>query len=279
MRFTKALSLVPALASCSTADPVLGPLSHIASNPEDSQSVLGRIPTAHESAVLGRRILALTPLGTLATVFPNPPDGHYSAEERRPAGLGGVPLGLMDYVADCEDEGNPTILAINIATSFKNVRAGSNISLAQAWTPRYAPDKRIKSGPASLWDWIFGGKGGDEVTSSNGADSVPYSAANLPRYSLLGYLEKIEASELDGVSACFVKQHPDAKYWLPGNRIHESEFVRLVVTQVYWIGGFGDRAYIGWIDPADWKSVTRKDWEAVRLPGEKKGWDEWRVEM
>ena len=93
------------------------------------------------------------------------------------------------------------------------------------------------------------------------------------------YLEKIEGDKLADVSKCFVKQHPDAKYWLPGNSIHESEFVRLVVTQVYWIGGFGDRAYIGWIDPKDWKSVSRKEWEDVRLPGEKKGWDEWHVEI
>ncbi|KAJ1335472.1 Pyridoxamine 5'-phosphate oxidase [Microdochium nivale] len=285
MKLTQALPLASVLAGCSIANSVLEPRGHIASNPDGaSQSVLGRIPTAHESAVLGRRILALSPLGTLATVFPTTSsDGHVSAAERRPDGLGGVPLGLMDYVADCEDEGNPTILAINIATSFKNVRAGSNISLAQAWTPRHAPDKRIKSSKPSFWDWlsgVFGSDAGEDCdTSSNGADSVPYSAANLPRYSLLGYLEKIEASELASVSSCFVKQHPDAKYWLPGNSIHESEFVRLVVTQVYWIGGFGDRAYIGWIDPADWKNVTRKDWEAVRLPGEKKGWDEWRVEI
>lgn len=284
MKFSQALSIVPALAACTTAEPVTGPPSHFARNPDTSSQspLLSRIPTAHESAVLGRRVLALTPLGTLATVFPSSSSSNdISVDERRPAGLGGVPIGLMDYVADCEDEGNPTILAINIASSFKNVRAGSNISLAQAWTPRYAPDKRIKSGAASLWEWLFGSEG-DCATSDHhhGAGSVPYSAANLPRYSLLGYLEKIEGDQaLEAVSSCFVKQHPDAKYWLPGNRIHEAEFVRLVVTQVYWIGGFGDRAYIGWIDSADWKNVTRKEWEAVRLPGEKKGWDEWRVEI
>jgi len=285
MKFSRALSIVPTLAACVTAEPVTGPPSHIASNPDASSqsALLSRIPTAHESAVLGRRILALTPLGTLATVFPSSSSSSddASADERRPAGLGGVPIGLMDYVADCEDEGNPTILAINIASSFKNVRAGSNISLAQAWTPRYAPDKRIKSGAASLWEWLFGTEDDNTpLDHHNGADSVPYSAANLPRYSLLGYLEKIEGDDaLKAVSSCFVKQHPDAKYWLPGNQIHESEFVRLVVTQVYWIGGFGDRAYIGWIDSADWKNISRKEWEAVRLPGEKKGWDEWRVEI
>ena len=196
----------------------------------------------------------------------------------------------MDYVADCEDEGNPTILAINIATSFVNVRAGSNISFSQSWTPRYPPDKRIKSSSSSSpsWksflDWLRGrGKhhhdDGDDGDDGEEEDPVPYSAANLPRFSLLGYLEKIDtdadAAAAADLASCFVDAHPDAKYWLPGNPIHESEWVRLVVTQVYWIGGFGDRAYIGWIDAADWHNVTREEWEAVELPGEHEGWKEW----
>lgn len=58
-----------------------------------------RIPTSYESAVLGRRILALTPIGTLSTVFPEDKqaaaENAIGAEERRPAGLGGMPYGLM----------------------------------------------------------------------------------------------------------------------------------------------------------------------------------------
>lgn len=109
---------------------------------------------------------------------------------------------------------------------------------------------------------------------------MPYSAANLPRFSLMGYLEKIEDEEVEakGLGSCFTKVHPDSKYWLPGNNIHHSEWVRLVVQEVYWIGGFGDRAYIGWIPVEEWRNVTKKEWEEVRLPGEKKGWKEWAVE-
>lgn len=179
-----------------------------------------------------------------------------------------MPLGLLEYVADCEEEGNPTFLAINIETTFRNVQGGSNISLAQQWTPPYPPDKRIKSNSWS--DWLFG-------RTEDAKETVPYSAVNLPRFSLLGYIEKIDPAATKAMSQCFVDTHPDAKYWLPGNKIHESQFVRLVVTQVYWIGGFGDRAYIGWIPVDEWKNVTRKEWEVVRLPGEKKGWDEWSM--
>jgi Pyridoxamine 5'-phosphate oxidase len=172
-----------------------------------------------------------------------------------------MPIGLMDYISDCEPSGNPTILAINIATSFKNVASGSNISLSINWTPPYPPKSRIESASAK--------------------NTFAYSAANLPRFSLIGVLEKIPQADVEAqdIGACFVKQHNDAKYWLPGNKIHDSEWVRLVVQEVYWIGGFGDRAYIGWIPVEQWRNVTKAEWEGIRLPGEKKGWKEWSNEI
>jgi len=217
---------------------------------DDSSSY--RIPTVHESAVQARRVLNLENIGTLSTVFPHDHSSRGIANdglsilENRPAGLGGTPIGLMDYYADCEDDGNPTILAISIATSFKNVDAGSNITLSLRWHPQ---------------------------------DGKWRSAANLPRFSLIGHLEAIsdEEAKKKSLTTCFVKTHPDAVAWLPGNRIHESHWVRLVVEQVYWIGGFGDRAYIGWIPIEDWRNVTTTEVERIRLPGEKGGWDwkEW----
>ncbi|KAI0415752.1 pyridoxamine 5'-phosphate oxidase-domain-containing protein [Xylaria grammica] len=280
MRLSSSIPLISLAAAAAEAG-TLSPPQHIFNNPPPSSSSKYRIPTSYESAVLGRRILALTPLGNLATVFPaDNAGGQYGAEENRPDGLGGMPHSMMDYVADCEDGGNPTFLAINVETTFKNVHDGSNISLAQAWTPPFPPDKRIKSTTTTtglfsrLANWL--GLGSDD--DSQPEDTVPYSAANLPRFSLLGYVERINDVSAAALSECFVKKHPDAKYWLPGNRIHESEFVRLVVQQVYWVGGFGDRAYIGWIPVEEWNSVTREEWENVSLPGEKKGWKEWSVE-
>lgn len=218
---------------------------HLFTNPESESSY--RIPTVHESAVQARRILRLENIGTLSTVFPS--DSSHAAHqndlnmrENRPEGLGGTPIGLMDYYADCETStGNPTVLAIGIATSFKNVAAGSNITLSLRYHPQ---------------------------------DGRWHSAAALPRYSLIGHLEDITESEASkaGLATCFVKSHPDAVAWLPGNRIHESHWVRLVVDDVYWIGGFGDRAYIGWIPVDEWTSVTEAEVDRCRLPGEKAGW-------
>jgi hypothetical protein len=210
---------------------------HVFANPSEETSTTYKIPSVHTSAIQARRILRLENIGTLSTIFPAASKEHTT--ERRPDDVSGTPIGLMDYFGDCEPStGNPTILAITIATSFKNVAAGSNISLAMRWHP---PNHR------------------------------PYSAAAIPRFSLVGYLEDIPAEDVlkNIIPACFVKYHPDAAAWLPGNRIHESKWVRLVVQEIYWIGGFGDRAYIGWIPVDEWQSVTEEEIDEMRLPGEK----------
>ncbi|THV75961.1 hypothetical protein D6C92_01418 [Aureobasidium pullulans] len=218
---------------------------HIFSNPSSESTSGFSIPSVHESAVQARRVLRLENIGTLSTVFPSDASANHHdihSTEQRPHGLGGVPIGLMDYYADCEPKsGNPTILAIDIATSFKNVAAGSNITLSLRWHPQ---------------------------------DGRWHSAASLPRFSLVGHLEDIDDSDASkaGLATCFVKNHPDAVAWLPGNRIHTSRWVRLVVDDVYWIGGFGDRAYIGWIPLETWHNVTQKEIDACRLPGEKSTW-------
>lgn len=278
----KAAAFATLLSSCSAAATSF-PLN-LFSNPPANEAAALRIPTSYESAVLGRRILALTPIGTLATIFPNDSNNNTAdASENRPAGLGGQPLALMDYIADCTSGGDPTILALNIETHFRNVRAGSNISLAMRWTPPHPPAERIESVASRLRSLLGWSTDGDDASY----DPLPYSAANLPRFNLLGYIAPIPGSDERsnpssvgaGLAKCFTAAHPDARYWLPGNRIHESHFVRLVVTHVYWIGGFGDRAYIGWIPAEEWRNVTAEEWQSVRLPGEKKGWKEWAVDI
>ncbi|KAF1851821.1 uncharacterized protein K460DRAFT_362573 [Cucurbitaria berberidis CBS 394.84] len=225
MMYLKATLL--SVISLTSASSVISPKTH--------HDVTYSIPTVHESAVQARRILRLESIGTLATVFPST-----HATEDRPD-VGGVPIGLMDYYGDCEPEtGNPTILAINIATSFKNVDAGSNITMSLRWHPQ---------------------------------DDKWRSPASLPRFSLVGRLEEIDADAVEkaGLTACYVGYHKDAAWWLPGNPVHSSKWVRLVVEEIYWIGGFGNVAYIGWIPLKEWQSVTPEEIESVRLPGEKKG--------
>lgn len=220
----------------------------------NDQTISTKVPTAREAAVMARRILALTPIGTFATNFPN--DAPKSPWDHRPENANGVPIGLTDSIADCEGEGNPTILAIDVATQFRNAAAGSNVSLTVQWYPPYPPKKRM------------GGKGSKH--------SLPFAAANQPRFALMGRFESMTQEEVreHKIVECFTKMNPETRYWLPGGGVHEAHWARLVVEAVYFVGGFGDRAYIGWIDVEDWRNVTRKEWQGVRLDGERKGWRE-----
>lgn len=220
-------------------------LQHVFTNPDTLSSSIYSIPSIHESAMQARRVLNLSSLATLSTVFPG---SSPSILENRPDNLGGSPVGLMDYYASCGSQPyNPTILAINIATSFKNARAGSNVTLSL----RYQPP--IDHPPAD--------------------DIYTYSPANLPRFSLIGHIEALSPGEIevDNVHDCFLRAHPDAEAWTPGNVIHESFWAKLVVEEIYWIGGFGDRAYIGWIPADEWRGVTEHQVRNARLVGEK-GW-------
>ncbi|KAF5027308.1 hypothetical protein F66182_602 [Fusarium sp. NRRL 66182] len=275
------MKFMHAIAGFAVAAQAFDPASSFFSNDDHvDTNAPHRIPTVHESVVMARRILALTKLATLSTVFPSK---HGLETDASPsAELGGVPIGMMDYVADCEDEGNPTILEINIATTFRNVRAGSNLTISMNWVPPYPPAKRISllSRLSAYIPFLPGyeyNRRPEDASST--PDTVPYSAANLPRFALFGYLEPIEADPVSAVklAACFTRKHPDSKYWLPGNVIHESSWSRLVVTKIYWVGGFGDRARIGWLPIDEFKGVTKDEWESIKLPGEERGWSEWSV--
>jgi len=57
-------------------------------------------PTVKEAAVQARKLLRSETISTLSTVFP--------VGEKH--GLAGQPIGLMEYYADCSENGNPTLL-------------------------------------------------------------------------------------------------------------------------------------------------------------------------
>ena len=89
---------------------------------------------------------------------------------------------------------------------------------------------------------------------------------------MIGNLEEISGEEVGekGIEQCFLASHRDSIAWLPGRKwaAHAGFWTRLVVQEAYWIGGFGDRNYIGWLDPEEWRKVKKEDWDKVRLPGE-----------
>ena len=193
-----------------------------------------------QSAIQARRILNLQSIATLSTVFPGA-----AAFESRPSDVGGSAVGLMEYYASCSPHvHNPTLLAVSIASTFKNSAAGSNVTFSLRYHP---PSNRPWS-----------------------ADPFAYSPANLPRFSLIGHVEPFAAAELAqyNVSECFLGAHPDAEVWKPGNDIHTSWWGRLIVDEIYFFGGFGDRAWIGWIPVETWRSISAEEVEGCKLAGE-----------
>jgi len=243
--FLLPLSLIPYVLSLSS------PPQQIFSNPTRDTSPF-RIPTTRESAVQARRILHLSSIATLSTNYPHHASASWSLDDSAsstpPLDIAGAPIGLMDYYVSCAPRPyDPTILAVNIATSFRNTASGSNITLSLRWHPP-------SSTPPS-------------------DDLYLYSPANMPRFSLLGYMERIPQDEVENaqVETCFLDKHPDAELWIPGNDIHESWWGRLVVEGVYFFGGFGDRAFIGWIPVEIWRGVEQWEVEGCKLVGED-GW-------
>ena len=210
---------------------------HEASPPSAS---LAGIPSLHESAVQARRILQIENIATLSTVFPSA-----SSSGRLPPDVANAPFAMMEYYATCGPRSyDPTILAVTITNTMKNAAAGSNVTLSLRYhLPADAPPN---------------------------PDPWAYLPANLPRFTLIGHLEQLSVGEVreHNVRDCFIDTHPEAEIWEPGTAIHESWWARLVVKEVYFFGGFGDRARIEWIPLELWQSITQDEIDAYRLVGE-----------
>lgn len=217
-------------------------------------------PSWFTSALMARRLLALSTIGVASTTYPADIPPHSST----PSEIAGLPISLPEYVADCEgelpdsngSEGNPILLGLYVSTTFRNVFSGSNISLSIDW-----------------WDHV------------NNTEPLypgfPLSPAGLPRLSLLGYIENFPKSTpketSDVLESCFLASHPDAEAWLPGDpeSPHAGFWAKMIVAHVHWIGGFGDTQQIGWINMTEWKGIRKSS----SLPGigDGRGWDDVRL--
>jgi hypothetical protein len=177
------------------------------------------VPTVREAAKNARQLVRSETIGTLSSIFPSAAG----------ADLAGEPIGLMDYFADCSGTGDPSLIAMNIATSFRNVLpTNASISLS---VRKHTP-------------------------------SHMFSPAAHPRVALIGKLVIEDAdAEKKRIEGCFTKRHPDAKWWVPGGKVHGGFWVRLEVERIYWVGGFGGVAYIGWIPKELYHAVELEEGE------------------
>ncbi|CAB4436059.1 unnamed protein product [Rhizophagus irregularis] len=127
----------------------------------------------------------------------------------------GYPFGLFDYFTDdCPSTGNPLLLLSDWQKSIQNARGND-------WK-------------ASLMIRKL----------SNNDTFFPFAE---PRLNLFGHLERVSEDEVANVQKCFLDKHPRARGWLPGGG-HMFYFYRFIVHDIYFVGGFGNEHYIGYID-------------------------------
>lgn len=137
----------------------------------------------------------------------------------------GTPVSLIEYYVSsdsCPDvevlsnNGNPVLLLSKMSTSYKNWQRNSTISVTI---------EKERRGPFE-------------------------SAMGKPRANFFGTMKKLDLSAKDArrLARHFVIKHPDARHWLPGDaesHVHDTIWFEFQVESVYFIGGFGDRSYIG----------------------------------
>ncbi|OWB84169.1 transcription factor activity, RNA polymerase II transcription factor binding protein [[Candida] boidinii] len=145
-----------------------------------------------------------------------------------------VPVSFVEYYADCHDDGQPVMLMIDISSSNKNIENGSKASLS------------IKVGDHQLHDHVDPHYPGQVLSSTAGS----------PRVSLRGKFVPVDVSEDISLRECFSKRHHDSVFWFPGSKVHSSHWTKFEVEEVYFVGGFGDRAYIGEIPVEEYLNAT-----------------------
>lgn len=142
----------------------------------------------------------------------------------------GVPTSSIEYYVDCDGDGDPYWLVVDIGSPYRHIAKGSPFS-ATIRVGDHHPD--------------------DDV-SSEYPGAVILSPMGSPRVNLMGELQDVsyDPRTLLRLRKCFLERHPDAKWWLPLNLVlpHKTHWTKFVVKEVYMVGGFGDRAYIGTID-------------------------------
>ncbi|EIW83140.1 hypothetical protein CONPUDRAFT_51896 [Coniophora puteana RWD-64-598 SS2] len=58
-----------------------------------------------------------------------------------------------------------------------------------------------------------------------------------------------DVPDREALQACYLAAHPDAEWWLPEDEeaAHISYWARFDPHHVYFVGGFGDEHFIGYV--------------------------------
>ncbi|KAJ3571699.1 hypothetical protein NP233_g3581 [Leucocoprinus birnbaumii] len=180
--------------------------------------------TVHDAAQVARKLVenSRNSVGSMATVFPSDDprspgeDPETFLEAPVPNSPGAMPFSLPEYYASCHQNGSLTLLFLPISRHSRNIlqSEGQTASIS--------------------------------ITS-------PIPAAARPRVALIGNVTVFKNSanvpDLSRVRHCYLSKHPDATQWLPDDdeAAHIAYWARFDPHTVYFVGGFGDEHYIGYI--------------------------------
>lgn len=140
---------------------------------------------------------------------------------------------VMPYAPD--GDGHPLLLISAMAVHTQNVAADARASLL------VAEDLRPRSRPAPA------PPGGAHADAAPGLDSwgeTDVLAAG--RVTLMGEVRRVPGAEAPAARALYLERHPMAAHWID---FGDFALWRLVVTDVYFVGGFGA---MGWVDGTEY---------------------------
>ncbi|KDQ53467.1 hypothetical protein JAAARDRAFT_39148, partial [Jaapia argillacea MUCL 33604] len=171
------------------------------------QATLAYSETVEDAARLARQLVDLSP-NSVGTMATVYPSDH--------EGLPGQPFALQEYYASCHANGSLTLLFLPISRHSQNIlKSPSHAASISIWSER--------------------------------------PAANRARVSLIGnvtiYLDDDPVPQEEDIRKCYLSKHRDARWWLPGDEDapHLSYWARFDPHSIYFVGGFGDEHYIGYI--------------------------------
>lgn len=149
-------------------------------------------------------------------------------------------MSLPEYSIDCFDNGNPILILIQMSHTYRNIVEFGGFDSSLSYT--VSEDLLHEDWPGAVRGTMYG----------------------MPRVSLRGYFRElvveeesnggnsglevryISKEEEDGLKKCFETKHKESSWWFPGNKgVHSSVWTEFVVSDGYFVGGFGGYAYIG----------------------------------
>jgi hypothetical protein len=84
-------------------------------------------------------------------------------------------------------------------------------------------------------------------------------------WRVLPFLQ-VPTDELSAARAAYLVKHPQAGMWID---FSDFAMYRMEIVDVYYVGGFGNEHYIGWIAPSEYLShnvtVTTKLQSVIEL--------------